>query len=112
MKKLTLIVILLLALTGCAVNKPTDPAKVPARPLPEATYDGLSCQRLAAELNGLYAKEAQWIKAQEDRRRDSLTMEILLGVGRGDGREYEGLAETRGHISAVQSVMARKGCAQ
>ena len=111
MKKLLLLALLSLSLvvTGC-INMPTRSAQITGAYVSEYEYEGMKCDRLAAELNSLTRREAQLVAAQEQRYSSSKVQAFWIGFGRGDGIEAAELAQVRGQIEAIMRMRDVKKC--
>jgi hypothetical protein len=104
-----LVVIVLLALSGC-LNMPTPPSQITSAYTSDLRYEDFNCRKLANEIDSLARRENQLVTSQEQRIKSSKVQAFWWGVGEGDGIEASELANVRGEKEAVRKAMGNKSC--
>ncbi|MEM7241518.1 MAG: hypothetical protein AAF429_04985 [Pseudomonadota bacterium] len=96
-------------LAGCA----TPPAKVQALQVSTAEYDDMNCRQLRTVKSTWEQNVAALSEQQQKARTGDTIGVILIGIPTGSlsGGDVETqLAQAKGHLNAVNSVLIRKSC--
>ena len=99
----------MLFLSGCG-NMPTKPSQITGAYVSPEKYESMTCEQLAVESNSLARRHNQLVVAQEQRVKTSQVQAFWLGFGNGDGVEASELANVRGEMEAVRTMMEKKKC--
>ncbi|MEP5728547.1 MAG: hypothetical protein ABJL67_04145 [Sulfitobacter sp.] len=100
---------LVLILSACA----TPPAKVQPLEVSSSQYDRMNCKQLR-ESEGNWSQNVETLSEQQEKARAGDTIGvILIGIPASSlaGGDVETqLAQAKGHVKTIQSVIVRKSC--